>query len=32
MTVGMGVECGNIIYLDKKLTYFVEKFITIALQ
>ena len=32
MNLGMGIECGNIIYLEIKLSYFVEKFIIIALQ
>jgi hypothetical protein len=32
MNLGMGIDCGNIIYLDIKLSYFVDNFIIMALQ
>lgn len=32
MNLGMEIECGNIIYFDTKMSYFVEKFIIMVLQ
>jgi hypothetical protein len=31
MNLGMGIGCGNVIYLDTKISYFVEKFIIMAI-